>query len=280
MSVATLSDVLTPALQDGYALAGLVVLGWEDAVCYVEAGNQAGIPIILQAGPGCRRHTPLPILGKMFRHLADNAKVPVICHLDHGNTLDEVRMAIDCGFSSVMFDGSKLPLADNIKQTAAAAKLAHDAGVSIEGEIGYVGYHDGAISNPTKPDEARQIADEAGLDALAVSIGNTHLQTEQTAEIDHVQLNAIEDATAVPLVIHGGSGVPADIRRQLARNSHICKFNIGTETRQLFGAGLKHYLSDHPDAFDRLEILQAQMPTLTAATIDIISNFGPTNPIA
>ena len=275
MSVATLAEALTPALQEGYALAGLVVLGWEDAVCYTEAGNQAGLPIILQAGPGCRRHTPLPVLGKMFRHLAETANVPVVCHLDHGNTLEEVRIAIDCGFSSVMFDGSKLPLIDNIKQTAKAAQLAHDAGVSIEGEIGYVGYDDGAISNPTVPEEARQIAKEAGLDALAVSIGNTHLQTEQKAEIDLDQLSAIEQATPVPLVIHGGSGVPADIRKNLAHNSHICKFNIGTETRQLFGAGVKQYLTDHPNAFDRLEILQAQMPALTAATKQIIQNFGP-----
>ena len=275
MSVATLAEALTPALQEGYALAGLVVLGWEDAVCYTEAGNQAGLPIILQAGPGCRRHTPLPVLGKMFRHLAETVNVPVVCHLDHGNTLEEVRIAIDCGFSSVMFDGSKLPLIDNIKQTAKAAQLAHDAGVSIEGEIGYVGYDDGAISNPTVPEEARQIAKEAGLDALAVSIGNTHLQTEQKAEIDLDQLSAIEQATPVPLVIHGGSGVPADIRKNLAHNSHICKFNIGTETRQLFGAGVKQYLTDHPNVFDRLEILQAQMPALTAATKQIIQNFGP-----
>ena len=275
MSVATLAEALTPALQEGYALAGLVVLGWEDAVCYTEAGNQAGLPIILQAGPGCRRHTPLPVLGKMFRHLAETANVPVVCHLDHGNTLEEVRIAIDCGFSSVMFDGSKLPLIDNIKQTAKAAQLAHDAGVSIEGEIGYVGYDDGAISKPTVPEEARQIAKEAGLDALAVSIGNTHLQTEQKAEIDLDQLSAIEQATPVPLVIHGGSGVPADIRKNLAHNSHICKFNIGTETRQLFGAGVKQYLTDHPNVFDRLEILQAQMPALTAATKQIIQNFGP-----
>ena len=102
MSVVTLSEVLKPALHEGYALAGLVVLGWEDAVCYIEAGKAAGLPVILQAGPGCRRHTPLPVLGKMFRHLAELADIDVVCHLDHGNTLDEIREAIDCGFSYKM----------------------------------------------------------------------------------------------------------------------------------------------------------------------------------
>ena len=275
MSVVTLKQAITPAYDSGYALAGLVVLGWEDAVCYVKAGETANIPIILQAGPGCRRHTPLPVLGKMFRHLAEAANVPVVCHLDHGNHLDEIREAIDCGFSSVMFDGSKLPLKDNIKQTAAAAKLAHDAGISIEGEIGYVGYNEGAISNPTKPEEARQIALDAGLDALAVSIGNTHLQTEQKAEIDYEQLRDIEAATTIPLVIHGGSGVPATVRQDLAQHSHVCKFNIGTETRQLFGSGVRQYLSENPEVFDRLDILQAQMPALVEATTKIIQNFGP-----
>ncbi|HIC64794.1 MAG TPA: class II fructose-bisphosphate aldolase, partial [Paracoccus sp.] len=101
MTLATLSQVLQPALRDGYAVAGLVTLGWEDMRAYVAAAEAEGVPVILQAGPSCREHTPLPVLGAMFRHLAEHASIPVVAHLDHGYSSDECRMAIDAGFTSV-----------------------------------------------------------------------------------------------------------------------------------------------------------------------------------
>jgi fructose-bisphosphate aldolase class II len=110
MSIATLAEVLQPALKQGYAVAGLVTLGWEDMRAYVAAAEAEGLPVILQAGPSCRAHTPLPVLGKMFRHLAENASVPVVAHLDHGYTFEECREALDSGFTSLMFDGSRKPL--------------------------------------------------------------------------------------------------------------------------------------------------------------------------
>ena len=114
MTIATLTDVLQPAMQQGYAVAGLVTLGWEDMRAYVSAAEEENVAIILQAGPSCRSHTPLPILGKMFNHLASEASVPVVAHLDHGYTEEECKEAIDCGFTSVMFDGSRLSLQENI----------------------------------------------------------------------------------------------------------------------------------------------------------------------
>ena len=89
MTLATLSQVLQPALRDGYAVAGLVTLGWEDMRAFVAAAEAEGAPVILQAGPSCRAHTPLPIVGKMFRHLAEEAAVPVVAHLDHGYEYQE-----------------------------------------------------------------------------------------------------------------------------------------------------------------------------------------------
>ena len=134
MPLATLTDVLSPALAQGYAVAGVVCLGWEDMRAYVAAAEAEALPIILQAGPGCRAHTPLIALAAMMRSLAEAASVPVVVHLDHGFTLDDCKEALDCGFSSVMFDGSKLPLAENIRHTQEIAALAHAAGASCEGE--------------------------------------------------------------------------------------------------------------------------------------------------
>lgn len=273
MTLATLKDVLQPALQNGHAVAGLVTLGWEDMRAYVAAAEAEGLPVILQAGPGCREHTPLPILGKMFRHLAERASVPVVAHLDHGYTFEECREALDSGFTSLMFDGSRKPLQQNIDETAAIAEMAHRAGISCEGEIGFVGYADGEQSAGTDPAEAAKFAAETGVDAMAISVGNVHLQQDKDGGLDEPRIRAIEALTGTPLVIHGGSGVPVAQRTMLARTSNICKFNIGTELRMAFGAALRTAVNAVPDRFDRNQILKDTHDPLVAATRNVLQAF-------
>lgn len=265
MPLVTLSEVLQPALRDGYAVAGVVTLGWEDMRAYVAAAEAEGCPVILQAGPGCREHTPLPVLASMFRYLAEHASVPVVAHLDHGYSLSECREAIDCGFSSVMYDGSRKPLQQNIDETAAIAALAHAAGVSCEGEIGFVGYADGEQSSGTDPVDASRFAQETGIDAMAISVGNVHLQQDSQSHLDEQRIQAIESVCDVPLVIHGGSGVPVDQRRQLSSQTAICKFNIGTELRMAFGDALRASISSDEQRFDRVAILKDTHNPMVAA---------------
>ncbi len=265
MTIATLSQVLRPCLTDGTAVAGLVVQGWEDARAYVAAAEAEGRPLILQAGPGARAHTPLPVLGAMFRTLAEAASVPVVAHLDHGESIAVCRAAIDCGFTSVMYDGSALALQDNIDRTAAIVTMAHGFGVSVEAELGFVGYHAGAASAETDPAEVARFQIETGVDALAVSIGNTHLMKTQGAAINLTRLVAIQRAAPdLPLVLHGGSGITMAERASLSRST-VCKFNIGTELRQAFGTSLRQVLADNPLLFDRIEILSATMPAVERA---------------
>jgi len=273
MTLATLADVLQPALTGRYAVAGLVTLGWEDMRAFVAAAEAEGCPVILQAGPSCRAHTPLPILGKMFRHLAEHASVPVVAHLDHGYTYDECKQALDSGFTSLMFDGSRKPLAENIAETAKIAEMAHAAGISCEGEIGFVGYANGENSAGTDPDEAAQFARETGVDAMAISVGNVHLQQDKEGGLDIARIRAIEALTDVPLVIHGGSGVPIDQRRLLATTSKICKFNIGTELRMAFGAALRTAVNSDPTRFDRVTILKETHDPMVAATRTVLRAF-------
>ncbi len=268
MTLATLTDVLGPALRQGYAVPGLVCLGWEDMRAYVLAAQAERAPVILQAGPSCRAHTPLPVLGAMFRHLADSVDVPVVAHLDHGASVAECRAALQAGFSSVMIDGSRLDLAQNIALTAEVARMAHDAGASCEGEIGFVGYAGGEASAGTDPDEAALFAHETGVDAMAVSVGNVHLQQGAGGGLDLPRLRAIEAQTTVPLVIHGGSGVSVADRAVLAAGSQICKFNFGTELRMVFGAALRQAVTTHPDWFDRIAILkETHLPMFGAACL-------------
>ena len=273
MTLATLAQVLQPALRDGYAVAGLVTLGWEDMRAYVAAAEAEGVPVILQAGPGCRAHTPLPILGKMFRYLAEQASVPVVAHLDHGYTFDECREALDCGFTSLMFDGSRKPLRQNIDETAAIVEMAHAAGMSCEGEIGFVGYSGGEGSAGTDPEEAARFARETGVDAMAISVGNVHLQQDKQGGLDEPRIRAIEALTTVPLVIHGGSGVPMAQRRALALGSNICKFNIGTELRMAFGAALRLAVDRDPARFDRVAILSETHDPVVAAARSVLATL-------
>ncbi|MCF8484801.1 MAG: class II fructose-bisphosphate aldolase [Rhodobacteraceae bacterium] len=276
MTLATLSEVLRPAQKGGYAIAGLVTLGWEDMRAFVTAAESEDTPVILQAGPGCRAHTPLPVLAAMLRHLAQGARVPVVVHLDHGNSYEECAQAIDLGFTSVMYDGSRLPLRENIDRTAAVAALAHAAGVSCEGEIGFVGYNAGAASTGTDPAEAAVFAAQTAVDAMAVSVGNVHLQTNTQTKIDTDRLSTIAALCPnVPLVIHGGSGVSLDQRRLLAAAGLVSKFNIGTELRQTFGRTLRAAMTAEPEAFDRIAILsQTEGPMATAAQT-ILRNLRP-----
>ncbi len=273
MTLATLKDVLQPALRQGYAVGGLVCLGWEDMRAYVAAAEAENCPVILQAGPGCRAHTPLPVLGAMFRQLAEEASVPVVAHLDHGYTYDECSQALDAGFTSLMFDGSRKALVDNIKETLQIVDMAHNAGLSCEGEIGFVGYAGGEASAGTDPKEAAEFAVETGVDAMAISVGNVHLQQDKQGGLDEPRIAAIQAATDIPLVIHGGSGVPILQRKRLAIKTNICKFNIGTELRMAFGAAIRHAVNSDPNRFDRVAILQDTHDPVMVAARAVLRNL-------
>jgi fructose-bisphosphate aldolase class II len=266
MTRATLAEVLQPAMRDGYAVPGLVCLGWEDARAYVRAAEAERAPVILQAGPGARAHMPVAVWGAMFRALAEDASVPVVAHLDHGLTVGDCQAAIAAGFTSVMIDGSAFTLEHNIRLTAEVAAFAHAAGVSCEGELGVVGYAGGKASTGTDPEEASRFVRETGVDALAVSVGNVHLQQGAGEGLDVALIRRIQAVTDVPLVIHGGSGVPMEQRAALAAGSRIAKFNIGTELRMAFGAALRQAVATDQDRFDRIQILRdTEDPVMEAA---------------
>ena len=275
MTAVNLKKILNDANKNNYAVAGLVVLGWDDALAFTQAADETGIPIILQAGPSCRAHTPIPILGKMFRYLAGQTKTNICCHVDHGYTLDECYEGIDSGFTSVMFDGSKLTLKENIKISKKIASRAHKHNISVEGEIGFVGYDNGKISEGTNIEDAVSFANKSNIDAMAISVGNTHLQTSKKASIDFNKINLIEAKTKIPLVLHGSSGIPVDQRKKLARKTKVAKLNIGTEIRMTFGEALRKNLKNNPKTYDRLQLLKPTIKDLTKVTKKIIKQIGP-----
>ena len=270
MTVANLSEVLLAANREARAVLGLVVLGWEEARAFVEAADETGIAIILQAGPGCRRYIPTPVLGKMFRHLAEQSRAQVVCHIDHAYTLEECRIGIDSGFTSVMIDGSRLPIQENIALTQQVVALSKPHRISVEGEVGFVGYSKGEAGRFTDPQEAALFDRQSGADALAISVGNVHLSYEKTNGIDMDALRAVERLTNLPLVLHGGSGIPDAIRNQIARETRVAKFNIGTELRMAFGQALRKSLVDQPLCFDHIALLEPTIKRLSEETIRLL----------
>jgi fructose-bisphosphate aldolase class II len=271
-----LATILSPALDSRYSVACFNVFGWEDAQAVVDAAAQLGAPVILAATLDLRKFMPLDVIAVMLRSLAQRAQVPVCVHLDHTFELDEVLRAVDTGFTSVMFDGSQLPLEQNIAGTRRVAQYAHAAGCSVEAEIGSVPYAEGRTHIKTELTEvadAVRLAGETGLDAMAVSVGNVHRLSTPSAVIDFALLGRICAAVSVPLVIHGTSGIRDQDIARLAR-SRVAKFNIGTVLRQAFGRGLRESLGRHAERFDRLEIMRDVMPTVSCEAMRMIRLLG------
>ncbi len=276
MTAVNLKTLLSKANKNNYAVAGLVVITWEDALAYTEAADETGIPIILQAGPSCRAFTPISILGKMFRHLAEQTKTPICCHLDHGFSFKECKEGIDNGFTSVMFDGSKKSLKENIKTSFKISNLAHKFNISVEGEIGEVGYFKGKNSKGTDINEVKEYASKSKVDAIAISVGNTHLQTSKIAKINYPKILEIQNITNLPLVLHGSSGISHTMRKKIARKTKVAKFNIGTELRIVACKSLRKSYNNNIKNFDKISIIKPSIKELKKETIKVIKNIGPT----
>jgi fructose-bisphosphate aldolase, class II len=271
-----LAKILAPAVDGSYSVACFNVFGWEDARAVVDAAALLGAPVILAVNLDFRNSMPLDVICHMLRSLAERAQIPVCVHLDHTYDIPEVLRAVDLGFTSVMYDGSQLPLEENISGARRVADYAHAAGCSIEAEIGSVPYAEGRLnikSELTEVSDAIRFADEGRLDAMAVSVGNIHRLRAPGAVIDFARLAQIAAAVSVPLVIHGTSGISdADIVR-LAR-ARVAKFNIGTVVRQAFGRGLRETLGRYPDRFDRLQIMSDAMPAVSREATRMIRLLG------
>jgi len=179
----------------------------------------------------------------LVRAVADRHNIPVVLHLDHATRLDDIKRAVDLGFTSVMIDGSCLPFAENARLTRAAVDIAHPHGISVEAELGHVGGSDVenthyAESVLTEPGEARRFVEETGADALAVSVGTAHGIYRQLPKLNITRLAEIRAATEAPLVLHGGSGTPADQIQDAVRHG-VTKLNIYADNRIAMCRGLQ-----------------------------------------
>ena len=247
-----LHDVLAQARDDGRGVAAYNVIHLEHAEALTAAAEQVRLPVVLQISENTVAfHGSLAPVAAATRVLAERASVPVVLHLDHAVSERLVDEALALGFTSVMFDGSGLEDAENRRATRDVVNRCHDAGVSVEAELGEIGGKDGvhAPGVRTRPDEAARFAEETGVDALAVAVGSSHAMTERTAELDLDLIAMIRAEVAVPLVLHGSSGVP-DEGIVAAVRAGMTKINIATHLNRVFTDAVRAGLRQDPAVVD------------------------------
>lgn len=231
MALAKLSDLLGSVKDNSYAIGSFNVSNMEMAMGAIKAAETMQAPIIIQIAEGRLRYSPLALLGPVMMAAAKYTDVPIAVHLDHGSSMETIKLALDLGFTSVMFDGSKYPLDENIARTKEVIELARKYGADVEGEIGQVGGAEGDYKEVeiaiTSVAEAKRFAQETGVDALAVAIGTAHGNYRETPKLRIDRLEEIAKEVSCPLVLHGGTGLTdQDFRNCIAGG--IKKINIAT----------------------------------------------------
>lgn len=226
-------DLLADAEKGNYAVGSFSVANMEMVLGAVQAAEELNAPIILQIAEVRLKQSPLEIIGPLMVAAAKSAKVPVAVHFDHGKTLKKINQALEIGFTSVMFDGSHLPLDENIAMTNRVIESAKKYDAAVEAEIGCVGgSEDGSEDiaiNCTKPEDAFKFERETGVDALAVAIGNAHGNYKATPKLRFDILETVDKMTKTPLVLHGGTGISPDDFVRCSKTG-IKKINIATAT--------------------------------------------------
>lgn len=226
-------ELLKDAQDGNYAVGSFSVANMEMVLGVLKAAKELNAPVILQIAEVRLKQSPLEIIGPLMVAAAEAAETPVAVHFDHGKTEEKIQQALDLGFTSVMFDGSHLPLKENIEMTKKIIAMAQEYDAAVEAEIGCVGgSEDGSEDiaiNCTKPEDAALFEKETGVDALAIAIGNAHGNYKSTPELRFDILEQCEKNTELPLVLHGGTGItPGDFVR--CSHTGIKKINIATAT--------------------------------------------------
>ncbi|MFF5722891.1 ketose-bisphosphate aldolase [[Kitasatospora] papulosa] len=251
----------------------------EHAQAIAGGAETAGLPVILQISENTARyHGGLEPIGLASLAVARAAGVPVAVHLDHAESADLVREAVRLGFTSVMFDASALPYADNVAATREITAYCHSHGVWVEAELGEIGGKDGAHAPGvrTDPDEAEAFVEATAVDALAVAVGSSHAMLTRDAVLDLALISRLRDAVAVPLVLHGSSGV-GDSGLAAAVRAGMTKVNISTHLNKLFTRTVRTYLDTHTEAADPRRYLGPARDAVAAEVarlLDVLARPG------
>jgi len=301
--LATLSTILKKAHKNNYAVGAFNINNLEMLQAVMAAAEQEKSPVIISTSEGAISYAGMDELGALVHLASKKTKLPVVFHLDHGKDPSLVERAIKSGwYTSVMFDGSSLPYKENLKTTKRLATLAHKHGISLEAELGSIAGIEDFVSveardaHFTNPEEAQKFVQATGCDALAIAIGTSHgaYKFKESSNLDFKRLQEIQNLVSVPLVLHGASGIPADVKKictdygckideakgvadahiKKAIKLGINKVNIDSDLRIAFDAGVRRFLSENPEVIDPRKILEPAKDLITQTVRKKMKLFG------
>jgi fructose-bisphosphate aldolase class II len=263
MPLTTTKEMLHAALEGHFAIGAFNANNMEMVQGIVEAATEERAPVILQVSQGAIRYAGMAYAAGLVKIAAANTDIPVALHLDHGTDYEQNVLCLREGFTSLMYDGSSLPLDENIRISKQVCEIAHMCGIPVETELGKV-LKRGATEEEVeaamaKPEEAAHFIEATGADSLAIAFGSVHALLSQSADLDIDRLKAIRKAIPnTPLVLHGSSGVKEESVAEAVEHG-ICKVNVATYLSQAFTYTLFDHLKAHPDVEDpRVHLVPAR----------------------
>ena len=275
----TLKNILKMAESKDMAIAAFNVTSLEGILAVIEAAEDEDTPVILQfANAAHSKYISLEDIGRVMVAFADKSKVPVCVHLDHGNNFDEIKRALDLGFTSIMYDGSELSLKQNIANTKYAKILADEYGASIEAELGSMGTegeNENILGAYTDPEVARVFVNETGIDALAASFGTVHGIYKSRPNLDFDIISGIRKLSGIPVVMHGGSGI-SDLDFKKCIDCGVRKINYYTYAAKYAGDAIRDMVKDKTGniySHDILVEIRRNMVKTYKETIRVFKNI-------
>jgi fructose-bisphosphate aldolase class II len=268
--------ILDDAYAAGRGVGAFNVVHLETAEALVAAAETAGRPVILQLSENCiRYHGAFEPIAVATLAVAARSSAAVAVHLDHAEDPELAYRAIDSGFGSVMYDGAKLDFGDNVATTRRIVDRATAVGVLVEAELGEIGGKEGAHAPGvrTDPEEAARFVAETGVGALAVAVGSSHAMTERVAAIDHELVARLAGAVAVPLVLHGSSGVP-DESIVTGIRAGLTKINVSTHLNAQFTGAIRDYLSGDAAVVDSRKYVAAGREAVRREAARLLALFA------
>ncbi len=272
-----MNEVLLPAKKGGYGVGFFNAVNVEMARAVIGAAEELRAPVMVGTAEVLLPAMELERVAEYLIPMAEKASVPVCVHYDHGLTFARCMQALRLGFTSVMYDCSTAGYGENAAKVAEMVKICHGMGVTVEGELGHVGDNEGAgrLANPedfyTDPQQAADFAVRTGVDSLAVAVGNAHGDYKFTPKLDFDRIAEIEEATKLPLVLHGGSGL-SDDDFKIAVQKGVCKVNIFTDIDRAGKTGIEAGIKAGADSMYKL--IPYEIEAMKKVAMEKIQLFG------